>query len=242
MTKKLSDFDTLTFDCYGTLIDWESGIWDAMQPLLMANGREDVTRSVGLITFAEEETRQEAETPGMLYPELLTKVHKAMAARYGMTTTVEMDESFGASVPHWPAFPDSADALRRLKKHFKLVILSNVNQDGFAASNRKLGVEFDAVYTAQDVGSYKPNPANFEYMLKHLAADFGTAKETILHTAQSLHHDHTPASPFGLAKAWIDRQRLSEGGHWGATKEVPSRPDVDFLYFSMLEMADAVEA
>lgn len=241
MSMKLKDFDTLTFDSYGTLIDWESGIWDAMQPLILANGRDDIDRTTGLICFAEEETRQEAETPGMIYPELLTEVHKAMAAHFGMTTTVEMDETFGASVPHWPAFPDSADALRRLKKHFKLVILSNVNRDGFAASNRKLGVEFDAIYTAQDVGSYKPNPANFEYMLKHLDADFGVKKDTILHTAQSLHHDHRPATPFGLAKAWIDRQRLSEGGHWGATKKV-EKPDVDFLYFSMMEMVEAVEA
>ena len=116
-----------------------------------------------------------------------------------------------------------------------------MNRDGFAASNRKLGVTFDAVYTAQDVGSYKPNPANFDHMLERLAADHGVAATDILHTAQSLFHDHVPAKRAGLDCAWIDRQRLSEGGDWGATARVDERPDVDFLYFTMGEMADAVE-
>ena len=241
MAKPLADHDALTFDCYGTLIDWESGIWDAGQPMIAASGRDDITREVFLRAFAVAETAQEAATPDMLYPDLLTKVHGALAREFDIKTSGELDRAFGASVPHWPAFPDSADALRVLKQHFKLVILSNVNRDGFAASARKLGVAFDAIYTAQDVGSYKPNPRNFTFMMDRLEAEHGIMPDGILHTAQSMHHDHVQASAHGLATAWIDRQRLSEGGNWGATAEVANRPTTDFLYFSMGEMADAVQ-
>jgi 2-haloacid dehalogenase len=242
MVKPLRDHQALTFDCYGTLIDWESGIWDAGQQLILANGRDDITREVFLRAFAIAETAQELETPDLIYPDLLTRVHSALASEFGLKTTSEFDQTFGASVPHWPAFPDSADSLRVLKKHFKLVILSNVNRDGFAASARKLGVEFDAIYTAQDVGSYKPNPRNFTFMMERLEAEHGIKPSGILHTAQSMHHDHVQATAHGLATAWIDRQRLSEGGNWGATAEVANRPTTDFLYFSMGEMADAVQA
>ena len=241
MAAKLSDYKALTFDCYGTLIDWESGIWDATQPLLIANECESVTRDLLLTTFSEIESKQEAATPGMLYPELLSLVHGEIARRFSLESSQELDETFGASVAHWPAFPDSADALRRLKKHYKLVILSNVNRDGFASSNRKLGVTFDAVYTAEDVGSYKPTPANFDHLINGLKEDLGLEATDILHTAQSLFHDHAPARGFGLANAWIDRQRLSEGGSWGATRKTGEKPEVDFTFFTMAEMADALD-
>ncbi len=242
MTLRLADFKVLTFDCYGTLIDWESGIWDALQPLIAASHRNDATRQVALETFSALESGQQAETPDMLYPQILQRVHNAIAARFKLKTTPQLDAAFGNSVAHWPAFPDTADALRFLKKHYKLVILSNVNRDGFAASNRKLGVTFDAIYTAEDIGSYKPDPANFDFMLKRLRDDSGVDKSDILHTAQSLFHDHVPAKTHGLANAWIDRQRLSESGSWGATAKVEQRPETDFLFFSMGEMAAAVRA
>ena len=241
MARALTDFTTLTFDCYGTLIDWESGIWDAMQPLIQVNHRNDITRSAGLEAFALIQSTLEKETPDLLYPQLLTRVHRSLASHLDLETSEAMDENFGLSVPHWPAFPDSADALRVLKKYFKLVILSNVNREGFAASNRKLGVEFDAIYTAQDVGSYKPHPANFTYLLKHLKSDLGVTPGQILHTAQSLFHDHVPASEFGLARAWIDRQDLANSDNWGATACVETRPEVDFLFSTMGEMAAKVE-
>ena len=242
MSIRLLDHKVLTFDCYGTLIDWESGIWDALQPLIASSGRADVTRQAALVAFAHHESQHQLDTPDLLYPDLLARVHQSMANDWGMATTTDLDETFGGSVPHWPAFPDTADALRYLKANFKLVILSNVNQTGFAASNRKLGVAFDAIYTAEDVGSYKPNPANFEFMLKHLESDFGLRKSDILHTAQSLFHDHAQAKSFGLANVWIDRQRLSETGDWGATAELSERPATDRRFFSMAEMADAVAA
>ena len=242
MARPLSDYTTLTFDCYGTLIDWESGIWDAYQPLIAANGRGDITRAKALVTHAGLEGAKQVETPGMLYPELLAQVHGGFARRYGLESTAEMDAAFGASIAHWPAFPDTADALRRLKQRYRLVILSNVNRAGFAASNAKLGVAFDAIYTAEDIGSYKPTRRNFEHMLARLEADHGVVAGQILHTAQSLYHDHVPAGDFGLARAWIDRQGLSKGGAWGATAQVPERPRLDFLFPTMAAMADAVEA
>ncbi len=237
---ELTDFRVLTFDCYGTLIDWETGIWDALQPLVMHNPGANPGRDEALIAFGQCESLQEQETPDLLYPELLSRVHRRIADRFDLRSSPELDHDFGASVPAWPAFADTAEALRLLKRHFRLVILSNVDSAGIAGSNRKLGVEFDAIYTAEDIGSYKPADANFEYLLSHLADDFGLERSDVLHTAQSLHHDHVPASRFGLANAWIDRQRLSAGGSWGATERVVDTPTTDFTFFSMAEMAAAV--
>ena len=240
--RRLTDYRVLTFDCYGTLIDWETGIWDALQPLIMRNRDAAVTRDAALLAFGQCESLQEQETPDLLYSDLLARVHGRIADCLGMQTVPELDEAFGASVPDWPAFADTADALRVLKRHFRLVILSNVHKDGIAGSNRKLGVEFDAIYTAEEIGSYKPADANFEYLVARLQSDFGLDRSDILHTAQSLHHDHVPANRFGLANAWIDRQRLSEGGSWGATERVETMPTTDFVFFSMGEMAAAVAA
>jgi len=239
-TMQLSDYKVLTFDCYGTLIDWEAGIWDALQPLLMANNRGDITREKALQSHADLEHQQETDSPRMHYTEVLFRVHRAFARKFDLQTSDQLDSGFSNSLPHWPAFPDTADALRYLGSRFKLVILSNVSREGFAASNRKLGVEFDAIYTAQDIGSYKPAAANFEYLFARLSSDLGLARSDILHTAQSLFHDHVPAKKFGLANAWIDRRRLSESGARGATAKVDERPDIDFLFFSMAEMAAAV--
>ena len=239
---RLTDYCVLTFDCYGTLIDWETGIWDALQPLIMSSEDPAVTRDAALAAFAKWEAHHEHASPELRYPDLLARVHRSMAESLDLETSDALDEAFGASTPLWPAFADTADALRVLKRRYRLVILSNVHREGFAASNRKLGVEFDAVYTAEDIGSYKPSDANFEYLLAHLKSDFGLERTDVLHTAQSLRHDHAPANRFGLANAWIDRQRLSQGGSWGATEKIENMPTTDFVFFSMAEMAAAVEA
>jgi 2-haloacid dehalogenase len=240
MKRALADYRVISFDCYGTLIDWETGIWDALQPMLVANGRNDVVRAVALQAFARYESDLEARNPGLPYPQVLTQVHRAMAEQFGMKTTDELDNEFGGSVPHWPAFPDSAESLRHLKMGYRLVVLSNIDRKSFWASNRKLGVEFDAVYTAEEIGSYKPNPANFVYMLAALSESFGFERRDVLHTAQSLFHDHVPAIGCGLATAWIDRHGLTRGGNWGATPEVQERPVTDYVFFSMADMAMAV--
>jgi 2-haloalkanoic acid dehalogenase type II len=242
MKRRLTDFTVLTFDCYGTLIDWETGIWDALQPLLMENEGAEVTRGSALESFGAEEADLEARAPAMPYPEVLASVHRALAKRFGLRTSEELDSAFGASLPHWPAFADTAEALRALARRYRLVILSNVHRAGFAASNRKLGVRFDAVYTAEEIGSYKPSPRNFEFLLERLRADLGAGPNEVLHTAQSLFHDHVPARVFGIANCWIDRQGLSRGGEWGATAKLRERPEVDFLYPSLRALAEAVEA
>lgn len=232
---KLSDFRVLTFDCYGTLIDWESGIFAALQPLL-SKAATPLPRDAALEAFARHESVQEAETPGMVYSQLLAEVHRRLTKEWNVAMSPAEHEKFGASVPDWPAFPDSQQALAYLKQHYKLVILSNVDRTSFAASNRRLGVEFDAIYTAQDVGSYKPNPANFQYMLDRLFK-LGHPKSDLLHTAQSLFHDHVPAKQFELATCWIDR-RHDQGG-WGATMAPGTQPAVDFRFPSLQAMADA---
>ena len=229
---KLSQFRVLTFDCYGTLIDWESGIHAALAPLLGRLGRAP-SRDAALEAFARHESAQERETPALRYAELLAAVHRRLAAEWGVEPREEEDRRFGASVPDWPAFADSPDALLYLKRHYKLVILSNVDRAGFAASNRRLGVEFDAVFTAEDIGSYKPDPANFHYMLDRLA-ERGHGKAEILHTAQSLFHDHVPAKAIGLSTAWINRRHGKTGP--GATRPTPPVTP-DFVANSMGEFA-----
>jgi 2-haloacid dehalogenase len=168
---------------------------------------------------------------------LLAVTHARLARDWGVKAFAESHERFGASVPDWPAFPDTAEALKYLKRHYRLVILSNVDRASFAGSLKKLGVTFDAVYTAEDIGSYKPDLANFRFMLERLEADLGVKKEEILHTAQSLHHDHVPAEKMGLARAWIDRRFGQRNG--GATKPVAKPPKPHFHFKSMAEMVEA---
>lgn len=235
---RLADFDVLTFDCYGTLIDWETGLLAALAPLLeRLEGR--VGAEEALEAFARHESAQEGETPAIRYPGILERVFRRLAGEWGVEATVAEAERFGASVPDWPAFPDSAAALGRLHDHYRLVILSNVDRASFAGSARRLGVEFDAVFTAEDVGSYKPDPANFRYLLRELG-ERGVAPDRILHTAQSLYHDHLPARRLGLATAWIDRRHGRAGG--GATVAPEGEVAWDFRFTSLEAMARAREA
>lgn len=234
---RLSDFSTLTFDCYGTLIDWEGGIVAAIRPWLAGKGVAKSDDEI-LEAFANGESIQQRETPAMLYPELLAHTLHRMAKAWGLSATDAEAETFGNSVKDWPAFADAAAALVRLKKHYRLVILSNVDRGSFQHSKAKLGDVFDAVYTAEDIGSYKPNPRNFAYMIEQEAAA-GIPADKILHTAQSLFHDHVQAKAHGLTSAWIDRRIDTDG--WGATMppEAPVTPD---FHFPTLEaMAEARE-
>jgi len=234
---RLSDFRVLSFDCYGTLIDWETGIVTAMQPLTAKAGRP--SRDRVLETFARHEAAQEAETPAMVYSQVLANVHARMAEEWGVKTSAEENARFGASIGDWPAFEDSPAALQYLKQHYKLVILSNVDRESFARTNKKLGVTFDGIFTAQDIGSYKPSLRNFEYLIAKMKKS-GFGKETILHTAESLFHDHAPANKMGLASAWIHRRHAQEG--FGATARPKDMPHYDFRFTSMREMADAHRA
>ncbi len=232
---KLGDFRALTFDCYGTLIDWETGILAGLRPLAAKAGGGKSDDAI-LETFARHEAAQEAETPDMIYSKLLSTVHGRIAKEWGVAASAEDDARFGASVPDWPAFPDSAEALRYLKQHFKLGILSNVDRESFKGSNKRLGVEFDWIVTAQDVGSYKPSLSNFEVMIATLGKD-GVEKGQILHTAESLFHDHVPGNRMGLASCWVFRRHAKEG--FGATSRPAEMPRIDFRFNSLGEMAEA---
>lgn len=237
---KLSDFKVLTFDTYGTLIDWETGIYNGLAPLIEKAGLENRTRDQILMNYAQHESDQQAQTPAMVYMQLLAVVYKRLAKEWDVKVTEEEANIFGASVPDWPEFADSPRALQYLKKHFKLVTLTNCDRLSYRGSNLRLRIEYDAIYTAQDIGSYKPDPRNFEYMLRRLQEDFGFEKKDILHTAQSLFHDHAPANQFGLAGAWIDRRHADKG--WGATMPTPGMPKYDFRFESMIAMAKAHQA
>ena len=223
-------YDALSFDCYGTLIDWESGIWLAFQPLLVENSHLQIDQNQVLTDFAALENEIQSDQPGMPYPEVLKSIHNRFASKHDLVTNEELDKSFGASVGEWPAFPDSIEALADLKKRYKLAILSNVDDVGFAASNEHLGVEFDAIYTAQKIGTYKPNVRNFEFLFTQLLAEHGISRERILHVAQSLYHDIQPAKMLGMDCVWIDRQGLSTGGDWGATSAITELPEISSFY------------
>lgn len=235
---KLTDFKTLTFDCYGTLIDWESGMVAGVEPLTSRVPRE-LTRDEILEAHARHESGQQAQTPWKLYPEILSLVYKRLAEEWGIPATWDECQRYGQSVKNWPAFADVVPALGYLKQHYKLVILSNVDNQSFAASNVKLQVEFDAIYTAQDIGCYKPKDDNFQYMLRHLKT-LGIEQIDILHTAESLFHDHVPAKRNGLTNCWIYRRHDQEG--FGATTNPGDMPDIDFQFNSMAELVEAHKA
>ena len=236
-----SRFRLLSFDCYGTLIDWETGIWDALQRLFLANdGKAPVSRAQALAAYAEEESRIERANPGLRYDAVLAEAHRALAKRWGLITTPGLDEAFAASIGCWPAFADTAESLRRLKARFRLMVLSNVHRHGLEQTAPKLGVEPDAALTAEHTGVYKPDPESFRRLIAHAEQAFGVQPDEILHVAQSLYHDIAPAKELGLACAWIDRQRLSDGGHWGATPKVEALPQPDVHYYTLAELADDV--
>ena len=234
-TAKLSDFKALTFDCYGTLIDWESGMIEALRPLTSQSSRT-LTRDDILEAHARHESSQQSQTPTKLYRELLATVYRRLAEEWGVQARWSDCVAYGRSIRNWPAFADTAAALQYLKRHYKLAILSNVDNESFSFSNEKLGVDFDAVYTAEDCGSYKPSVRNFDYMLAKLKT-LGVEKSQILHTAESLFHDHGPANTLGLASCWIHRRHGQEGS--GATMALAQAPDYNFRFDSLADLVKA---
>jgi 2-haloacid dehalogenase len=211
-------FDILTFDCYGTLIDWEAGLLAALRPPLATHGVVADDEAL-LASFAGHESAIEAE-PYRSYREVLGEVLGRMLAEHGADATAEEKATFGGSVADWPAFPDSAAALARLQQRFSLGVITNCDDDLFAASERRLGVTFDHVVTAQQAKRYKPNPRGFELMFERV----GLPPARILHVAQSLFHDHVTAKRLGLTTVWVDRRAGRGGG--GATPPANATPDL----------------
>ena len=234
----LTDFEALSFDCYGTLIDWEAGLSAVLVPWARAHGL-DVTEEQLLTEYSAAEAAAEAEHPADLYPDVLARSMRVVGGKLGAEVTAEEAARLAGSVPDWPAFADSRDALAALGTRFKLIILSNVDRASFAGSNARLGVEFTGVITAQDVGSYKPSQRNFDALLSE-AARLGVGPGKLLHVAQSLFHDHVPAKRAGLPTVWINRRHARPG--WGATPAPPAPVTPDWEFPSMAAFAAAVAA
>jgi 2-haloalkanoic acid dehalogenase type II len=233
----LTDFDALSFDCYGTLIDWEDGLKGGLMKVAsLAPGSPGADAL--LETYGAEESRIEREDPSMPYPDVIAQSIIATGVAHGIEVPHALAQEIGRSVPSWPAFPDSSDALTRLKQRYKLIILSNVDRESFAGSNKRLDVDFDAILTAQDIGSYKPDPRNFDALLEHVQ-EMGIAPNRLLHVAQSLFHDHVPAKAAGLTTVWIDRRGDMPGA--GATPIPKNAVQPDWTFRSMAAFADAVE-
>jgi len=213
-----SRFDALTFDTYGTLIDWERGILNALQIVL---SRHDVeaTEDELLALYARHEAEIE-RGPYCTYREVLAASVRGLCADLGVEPSDAAVADFSASVGEWPAFPDTAAALRRLAGRFRLGVLTNCDDDLFAGSNRRLGVTFDWIVTAQQARGYKPRPENFELLFRTV----DVPRERILHVAQSLFHDHVPAKALGMATVWIDRRHDKPG--FGATPPADATPDL----------------
>ena len=213
------DFDVLTFDTYGTLIDWETGILDSIRPILAAHGRDGLSDEGILEAFGRHESEIEAG-PYRPYRQVLGEVLTSMLGHFGEIPTADEVAALGGSVVDWPAFPDSPAALARLQTRFALGVITNCDDDLFAASERRLGITFDQVVTAQQAKRYKPNPRGFELMFERV----GLPPARILHVAQSLFHDHVTAKRLGLSTVWVDRRGDRPGA--GATPPAEATPDL----------------
>jgi 2-haloacid dehalogenase len=233
----LTSYRALSFDCYGTLIDWESGIAAVLAPWAQEQGLELADEDL-LLAYADHEAAAERETPTSLYPDILASAFRRTGATLGRPVSEEWAHRLGGSVPDWPAFPDSAAALARLAVHYRLIIVSNVHRAGFAGSNRHLDGDFAAVITAEDVGAYKPAENHFRALDRALR-ELAVERSELLHVAQSLFHDHVPAKREGLRSVWINRRHDRPG--WGATPEPSGEWSYDLEFASMGDFADAVD-
>jgi 2-haloacid dehalogenase len=231
----LSNYTALSFDCYGTLIDWETGILGVLRPWATERGLEAGDETL-LRAYADHESAVEHEQPAALYPTILAEAFRRTGCSLGVAVGETWATRLGDSVPDWPAFPDSSESLAALAKHFQLIIVSNVHRAGFAASNLRLGGDFAAIITAEDVGAYKPADNHFTALDRALA-ELRIEHSGLLHVAQSLFHDHVPARRHGLPSIWINRRHDRPG--WGATPE----PSEEYSYaLEFGSMADFVAA
>ncbi len=226
-----SRFKVLTFDCYGTLIDWESGILAAIRPIFAAH-RINVNEDELLAHHAQHETEIEAG-PYRRYRDVLAEVVVRLGKDYGFAPTDNEQHSLAESIRDWQPFPDTISALRQLAARYSLVIVSNIDDDLFALTQPKLGVKFADVITAQQAGNYKPSHRTFEVALERINCD----TSEILHVAQSLFHDVAPARALGIATAWINRRSDKKGS--GATPPSSAQPDATFA--TLAELATAAD-
>lgn len=224
-------FEFLTFDCYGTLINWEAGLLPILRSILSGHGKklDDVTM---LKLYGDFELRSEQGTFHP-YREVLQSVVRRFGAELGFVPTEEQTRSLPESLPSWQPWPDTVDALRALKSRFRLAIISNVDDDLFAATRPKLEVEFDEVITAQQAQAYKPSHKIFELALKRIKLP----PERILHIGQSIYHDVIPAQALGLSTIWVNRPSARPG--IGAVKAAKAAPALEVINLADLLTATA---
>ena len=227
-----SQFECLTFDCYGTLIDWESGILGAIRPILEAHHRKLSDDGILELYAALESEEESGEY--RKYREVLQRVMWKMAARIVLPLTEADLNALPNSLPNWPVFPDTVESLRRLKSKYKLAIISNTDNDLFAQTAKTLEVPFDFVITAEQARSYKPSHNNFEVALEKI----GLPKDRILHCGQSVYHDIVPARELCIANVWVNRRAGKHGS--GATRAAWEKPDVEV--HDLRTLADLVKA
>jgi 2-haloacid dehalogenase len=205
MTLSRDSFDLLSFDCYGTLVDWEAGIWRAVQALGFQQGQFEPSRGDVMVAFSQAEAEFEQESNAgdfVPYRTILERVFERLAHLWGWRVSAADCRQFAESIKDWPVFEDTVASLQAFAKDFPLHILSNIDADLFAFTQEKLGVQFAGVLTADVVRSYKPAPGHFEMLLKQT----GVPAERILHIAQSRFHDIAPAKALGFKTIWLDRQ------------------------------------
>ncbi len=211
-----SQIEILTFDCYGTLIDWESGILPVLRSILAAHGK-NACDSTLLKLYGDFEERSERE-PYRTYREVLASVVRQFGAELGFSPTAQEELSLCESLPRWEPWPDTIYALEQLKQQYRLAILSNIDDDLFATTRPKLGVQFDEVVTAQQAKAYKPSLKIFELALNRVKAP----RNRVLHVGQSIFHDVIPAQKLGLATVWVNRPSARPGV--GAVKLASAQP------------------
>ena len=238
MKRPLTSYRAITFDCFGTLIDWETGILGVLRPWAAPPGTRagHVSDDTLLAAFARAESAEQRAHPDRLYREILRGTMARIAAELGRDATDDDAGRLADSVADWPAFPDTPEALRELKRRAHLVVVSNVDRQSFEGARPRLGIPLDGLVTAEEVGAYKPDVRVFRRTLD-LIAELGVKPRDHLHVAQSLHHDLIPAQALGIATCWIDRR---EGRPGGATPEPSRAVRPDYIFTSMRALADAV--
>ena len=259
---QLSDFKLLSFDCFGTLVDWEckrsplihwfpaymrslAGIYEELKPLLSrlpSSNPVKNDRDLAIKKFNEIEISLCASKPGLKYSSLLEESYTRLADDLSLPSPSKSEiEAVGSSIAKWPPFPDTVEALQKLHKHYKLVILSNVDKESFdkVLTGVFADVKFDAVYVAEEIGSYKPDLNNFHYLLDHVKQELGIDKKEVLHTAHGIKADHVPSKQIGLSSAWIQRDESTGPGSRMA--EAGDKVAFTWQFNTMGDMADAAD-
>jgi 2-haloacid dehalogenase len=230
----LAAVTSLSFDCYGTLADWETGILNALRPWAERNGITPTDDEL-LAAYSRSEPTHQTSRPALRYREVLRRVHADLAREFGVDPHDDDADAFAAAFDDWPVFDDVPDGLRVLQQHAKLVILSNVDRSMFFDHTApQLGVEFDAVITAEDVDAYKPAAAHFERLFDTIDG-WGLDRTRHVHVAESLRHDIEPANRYGIASVWLDRRAGAAGG---ASRAVAVDATPDLIVHSLSELVE----